>query len=223
MNLSRFYRVSAAVLVAMALVSAWGVSRVGLDATVPTHWDANGHADGYASSLVSFLTTPLIALGLVALLAVVPRIEPRRANLAKSAAAYETVAIALVLLTLLVHVGVVLAGTGTPIEMGTLIGAGVGALFAVLGNVMGKVRSNFLFGIRTPWTLSSDRAWDRTHRLVGRLWVAAGIAIVVLSLTGQLLLVLSVMVAFIVVTLAVALVYSYRVWATDPDRRPMGG
>jgi uncharacterized membrane protein len=223
MNLSRFYRVSAVVMVGMAVVSGWGAFRVGLDATVPIHWNANGEADGYASSLVSFVVTPLIALGFIALLAVVPRIEPRRSNLAKSAAAYETVAIALVLLMLLVHVGVVLAGIGNPIAMGTLVGAGVGALFAVLGNVMGKVRSNFLFGIRTPWTLSSDLAWDRTHRLVGRLWVGGGLVMLVLSLTGLLPLVIAVMIAFIVVTLAVALVYSYRVWASDPDRRPTGG
>ena len=223
MNLSRFYRVSAAVLLAMVLISAWGVSRVGLDATVPIHWNANGDADGYAASLVAFLTTPLIALALIALLAVVPRIEPRRSNLAKSAAAYETVAIALVLLMLLVHAGIVLAGAGNPIAMGTLVGAGVGGLFAVLGNVMGKVRSNFMFGIRTPWTLSSDLAWDRTHRLVGRLWVGGGLVMLVLSLTGLLPLVIAVMIAFIVVTLVIALVYSYRVWASDPDRRVLGG
>jgi uncharacterized membrane protein len=219
MNLSRFRIASVASLAAMALVSLWGISRVGLDATVPIHWDANGNPNGYASSLVAFVTTPLIAVAVIAVLAAVPKIEPRRENLERSAGAYQTVAIALVLLMVLVHVGVVLAGTGSPMAMGTLVGVGIGGLFAILGNVMGQVRSNFMFGIRTPWTLSSDLAWDRTHRLIGRLWVGGGLAMVVLSLTGLLPLVIAVLIGFIVVTLAVAIVYSYRVWASDPDRR----
>ena len=223
MNLSRFYRVSAVVLAAMVIVTAWGLSQVGPDAEVPIHWNASGDPNGYGSALVAFVLVPLITLGIVALMAVVPRIEPRRENLQRSGSAYRSVAIALVLLMLAVHIAVVVAGTGNPVPMGALIGGGVGLLFAVMGNVLVTVRSNFMFGVRTPWTLSSDLAWDRTHRLIGRLFVIGGIGMVALALTGQLLWVISVMLGFIVVVLIVAVVYSYRVWASDPDRRPVGG
>jgi uncharacterized membrane protein len=62
--------------------------------------------------------------------------------------------------------------------------AGVAVLFVVMGNYMPKTRASFMFGVRTPWTLSSDMAWERTHRLAGRLFMVAG----VLGFAGAFLL-----------------------------------
>src|SRR5919204_301408 len=53
--------------------------------------------------------------------------------------------------------------------------AGLFLFFAVLGNVIGKVRSNFWMGVRTPWTLASPKVWERTHRLAAWLWVTVSI------------------------------------------------
>ena len=47
--------------------------------------------------------------------------------------------------------------------------AGIFLFFAMMGNVMGKVRKNFYIGIRVPWTLASERVWNDTHRLAA--WV----------------------------------------------------
>ena len=47
-------------------------------------------------------------------------------------------------------------------------------MFASLGNVLGKVRRNFWVGIRTPWTIASERVWNTTHRLAAKLFVCAG-------------------------------------------------
>jgi uncharacterized membrane protein len=55
----------------------------------------------------------------------------------------------------------------------------VGALLMVIGNFMGKFRKNFFVGIRTPWTLTSDVVWERTHRLAGWLFVLAGLVWIV--------------------------------------------
>jgi len=61
---------------------------------------------------------------------------------------------------------------------------GVSVLVIVLGNVMGKLRRNFFIGIRTPWTLASERVWYATHRLAGKSMVAAGILSVGAALAG---------------------------------------
>lgn len=223
MNLRAFYRVSAIALFVMVVTGAWGLLVVGPVASVPIHWNVNGDADGYAPALVAFGSTPLITLGLIALLAIVPRIEPRQANLRRSAAAYQTVGSSLLALMVVVHLVILLAAIGSPVAMGTVIGGAVGVLFIALGNVLGTVRSNFLFGVRTPWTLSSDLAWDRTHRLVGRLFVGAGVVMVPLALTGRMVLVVGTMVGFVIAILVVSVAYSYRVWKDDPDRRSFGG
>jgi uncharacterized membrane protein len=62
--------------------------------------------------------------------------------------------------------------------------AGFFALFALLGNSLGKVQRNFWMGVRTPWTLASEVVWDRTHRLAAWLFVTAGVLGFVLVLLG---------------------------------------
>jgi uncharacterized membrane protein len=44
-----------------------------------------------------------------------------------------------------------------------------------LGNLLPKVPKNFFIGIKTPWTLSNEKVWDRTHRLGGILFVLGGL------------------------------------------------
>lgn len=223
MNLRTFYRVAAISIIVQAVVAGWGLAKVGLDAQVPIHWDAAGEVNGYGPAWVGFLLTPAITLALVGLFAFIPRIEPRRANLAKSGAAYVTVSTAFVVFMAILHVALVAAGVGYNVPITAIIGGGVGLLFMVLGNVMGTVRSNFMFGVRTPWTLTSDLSWDKTHRLFGRLWVVGGLLIFLSSLLGRSELLVAMILAVALGSVVVSFVYSYRVWKTDPNRRSMGG
>jgi uncharacterized membrane protein len=50
--------------------------------------------------------------------------------------------------------------------------------------VIGKVRRNFWLGIRTPWTLASERVWYATHRMAGKTMVGAGVLGLVALLVG---------------------------------------
>ena len=219
MNLSRFYRVSAIVLVAQVSLAAYGMWVVGPDQQVPVHWGTDGVPNGWATALVGFSIVPLVTAGIVALFAIVPRIEPRRRNLERSAHAYRTTAIAVVVFLGVAQAVVVLASLGDTLPMAGIVGLGIGLLFIVMGNVLTTVRSTFLFGVRTPWTLSSERSWDRTNRLVGRLFVLAGLTLVALTLPGNVELIVWAMVGWIAVILAASFGYSYRVWKADPDRR----
>lgn len=86
----------------------------------------------------------------------------------------------------------------------------------ILGNYMGKVRSNFFFGIRTPWTLSSDLSWNRTHRLGGKLLVLAGLVLLPLAiLIDDPRLNAIIGGAIVTVVALVLVVYSYVVWRHD--------
>ena len=71
---------------------------------------------------------------------------------------------------------------GWPIGVGQTIGVSAGLLFVVIGNFMTKVRPNFLYGVRTPWTLSSEVVWDKTHRMAGPTIMAGGAVILVSGL-----------------------------------------
>ena len=91
-----------------------------------------------------------------------------------------------------------------------------------LGNVMGKVRPNYFVGIRTPWTLASARSWEKTHRVGGRLFVVAGIALALASIIGRPEALVAVGV-FGAASIAWLFYYSFAVWRDDTERVPVTG
>jgi uncharacterized membrane protein len=116
---------------------------------------------------------------------------------------------------------IVLAAVGHPANVVTVTSLLVGGLLIVTGNYLGKARSNFFFGIRTPWTLSSDLSWDKTHRLAGRVFVAIGAAMVVAGLTESAT-VFAVVLVILLATILLVTIYSYFVWRGDPQKHPLG-
>jgi uncharacterized membrane protein len=144
---------------------------------VPTHFDINGNPDDYSGKAFALLLLPLINAGIYFLLFFVPRIDPRKKH-------YETFGNSYQNIRLLIHVFFV--GTfifitqttagGTPLQLNVFL-AGILLFLALLGNYMRTVRSNFFVGIRTPWTLSNDVVWRKTHQLGGRILFYSGIVL----------------------------------------------
>jgi uncharacterized membrane protein len=212
---------SGVVVGAMTLLSVWAWTQLPAGAQVPIHWGIDGRVDGYAPKDVGLFLLPLVTAGVAALLAVIPRFEPRRANLERSGKAYGAIWIAVVTLLGAIHVLAIAVALGAELEVSRLILIGAGLLFVVIGNYLPTVRPNYLMGIRTPWTLASDLSWVRTHRVGGRLFVVEGLVLIVLGLAGAGAEVLAVaIIGAVVVELVVVFVYSYRVWKVDPEKRP---
>ena len=93
-------------------------------------------------------------------------------------------------------------------------------MILVIGNQLGKSRSMYLVGIRTPWTLASEEVWVRTHRLGGKLMVLAGLAMIgaaLLPLPSGLLW--TVLIAAVILAAVVPIVYSYLLWRREQAGR----
>ncbi|MDI3280388.1 MAG: SdpI family protein [Bacillota bacterium] len=118
---------------------------------------------------------PLLGLGIYLLMLVVPRWDPRRENYARFLPAYRLTRAALVLFTAVLQGVVLAAGLGRAVPVGPVVQGAVSFLFLLIGNQLGRVRPNYFFGIRTPWTLASEEVWRRTHRLGAWLLVGAGL------------------------------------------------
>jgi uncharacterized membrane protein len=157
-----------------------------LPARVPLHWDAHGHVDGYGPRWMLLAIGPGAMLAEIALFAALPALSPKRYALEAFSATYLRIMLAAVALAgYITAVLLWVALTGDIDVSGALLG-GVSVLVVVLGNLMGKVRRNFFIGIRTPWTLASERVWHATHRLAGKSMVAAGILSFAAALVGGL-------------------------------------
>jgi uncharacterized membrane protein len=161
-------------VIAVALVIS-AIVYPALPDRVPTHWDAQGQPNDYSPRAIGAFLLPIIMLFTWGMMRVLPSIDPRRANYDRMRGAYDTVIAAVLTVLLLSHLAALAAMAGIPIPMTRVIPAIIGALFIVMGNVLPQARPNWFFGIRTPWTLSNDRVWQRTHRIGGYLFVMGGI------------------------------------------------
>jgi uncharacterized membrane protein len=155
---------------------------------VPVHWDINFNPDGFVpkdNALLAFFLWPLAMAGLCLLTLVLPWLSPRHFRVDSFRSTYGYVMMLVVALLGYLHVAT-LWGMTHPEESQTifmrLLLGGMCLFFALVGNVMGKVRRNFWMGLRTPWTLASETVWNRTHRLAAWLSVAAGLVGLVLAL-----------------------------------------
>jgi uncharacterized membrane protein len=158
------------------LISALVYAR--LPEQIPSHWNARGEVDGYSSRAVGAFLLPLVALGLWGLMRLLPRIDPRRQNYDKFQGMYELLIISVVGFLCVMHLGILAFSLGYPVAVDRLIMVCIGLLFIVLGNLLPRARPNWFVGIRTPWTLSNDRVWERTHRAGGYVFMLAGVAMI---------------------------------------------
>lgn len=169
-------------IVVMCVVTAYLYPR--LPATLPMHWNAAGQVDGYGPRWQIWLLGPG-AMGALLLLGVaLPWLSPRQFEVQASGATYGYLMTLPVALMACVEALVLGAALGVPLEIGRIAPA-LGCVALILtGNPMGKVRRNFYMGIRTPWTLASERVWYATHRLAGRLMVGSGVLGLLLLAAG---------------------------------------
>jgi len=206
------------IAIAMLAVSAWAWPQIPDGAQVPVHWGPSGEIDGYAAKWVGLLALPALTIGLVALLALIPRIEPRRDHLRRSWTAYLATSVAVLTLTGIIHGVVVLAALGNDVDLTAIVLISLGAMFVVIGNFLGKTRSNWFFGIRTPWTLSSELSWARTHRVGGWLFIGVGVLVLLTTVVLGSEAALWVMLGSLLPGVAALFAYSYLVWRDDPAR-----
>jgi len=189
---------------------------------IPVHWDVHQQVDRYGGRVEGLLAIPLVALGLYLLLLFLPRIDPGRANYSAFVGAFTTLRLVLVLFLASLYAITLLWIRGVEVRMNTVMPLLMGAMFVVVGNLLGKLRPNWFVGIRTPWTLSSKNAWVRSHRVGGWVFVAAGFVFMAAGLVRAPWALWAASGALLTGVAGVA-AYSYVVWRADPDKIPPAG
>lgn len=199
-----------------AAVSVWAYPR--LPETVATHWNLQGTPDGYSSRLWAVAMMPLLTLGLTGLFNVLPKVDPRRENYAKFLDSYWLIANAVLVFTGVADALILANGLGYTVQVDRLLPLGIRLLFAFLGNYLTRVEPNWFVGIRTPWTLSSDAVWRKTHRTAGWLFVVGGLVIAAGAFAPRGVF-LPLFVATIVVVAGIPVVQSYVLWKREQNGR----
>jgi uncharacterized membrane protein len=205
MNTTRRFAIAGGIAVLAALVS-YHLSPSLPDQLI-TNWDAAGEPSGTMPKGLALWLLPGFMALLIGLFAVLPRIDPLRENIAVFRRYYDWFVVIFTGFLFLVHTGILGFNLGYEFPFTHLLLAGVALLFYYTGIVLTKAKRNWFVGIRTPWTLSSDEVWDRTHALGGRLFKLTAIVALVGLAFGEWAIYFFLVPALL--TAVVTLVYSY--------------
>lgn len=202
----------------LAAVTASIIVYPQLPERMPTHWSASGDVNGWSNRLWGAWMLPLLMAVMWLVMRAIPHIDPRRANYASFSGMYDALVILLLVFMLVIHVIVLAAATGTPVRMDRIMMPLVGVFIGAIGFLIPRAAPNWFVGIRTPWTLTSDLSWEKTHKLGGPLFIAFGVLMIAAGFFApeQAIWVLVIAAVALVVFL---FVYSYQVWKTDPLKR----
>ena len=170
-------------LIAAALV-ATAILYPHIPEQVPTHWNIHFQPDHFGPKWSLFLIGPGFMAMVMGLTWLLPWLSPKRFEINSFWSTYHWVMLLLFGMMAYMYGAMLLAACGLPINMGRAISSGICIFAALLGNLLGKLRRNFYIGIRTPWTLASERVWYATHRFAARIFVAGGLVGLVFSIFG---------------------------------------
>jgi uncharacterized membrane protein len=163
----------AAIVLITALATA--VVYPDLPAEMAIHFDAGGEPDSYLTRPLAVALLPGLGLGLLALFAAVPRLDPLGENFAAFERYYDLAVVVTLAILAYVHALIVGYNLGYQFEMGRAIAPVLAVVGVTFGYVVENARQNWFVGIRTPWTLSDEAVWRETHDRSGVLFKIAGL------------------------------------------------
>lgn len=204
------------ILTAAALAfSLWALPH--LPDRVPTHWGINGEPNDWSSPTFAAFMLPGTMLFMTALFAVLPLIDPLKKNYEFHGSVYFLLVNVVVAFIAVVHVLVIGVALGWPININRSIPALMGLLFMFIGNLLPRIRPNWFMGIRTPWTLSSETVWRKTHRVGGYAFTVAGVLFVAMAVLGGAPGAIKLMLALIIPAVLWPVLYSYLEWRREKE------
>ena len=186
---------------------------------IPIHWGPSGEPDRFGGKVEGLLFLPMIALVTYVGLLLVPRFM--RTTEEQLGNVYAWLRLAILVMLAALYAAIVLTIWGVPLDVGRIGPTLVGALLFTIGSVMGRMRPNAIMGVRTPWTLTSRRSWDASHRVGGWVFMAVGALLAVGGLTGMVWLLLGSIVGLLGGIVGLVL-YGWWVCRSDPRRLPKG-
>ena len=204
-----------ALLLAALAFGLWAMPH--LPARVTSHWNMAGQPDGTMGRTLAAVFLPLFGMVLGLVFAFLPRADPRKDGLLHGGI-WWTLTNAIMIFLACLHIAMLGYNLGWPISIAGVALVGAGLLFILLGFLMPRMRSNWFMGIRTPWTLSSDTVWRKTHRVGGYAFVLAGCLLVAMGVV-QPAWFAGVLIAVAIGAAIIPVVYSYFVWRGEQEGR----
>lgn len=207
---------TAAWLVVLAPLLYLAISWKNIPEQVAMHFDLRGNPDQFGNKTQLWILVGVIAvvsLLIFFLLRNIYKIDPKKHAAENKDRLLRIGFTILVFMSgisiMIVHASI--SDGGVRFNM-RFVFAGVGFLWAILGNYMHNLKPNYFAGLRLPWTLENEENWRMTHLLAGKMWFIGGIIIGVTWLFVSTTVGLIITFAIFLPMVFIPFVYSYRLY-----------
>lgn len=142
---------------------------------IASHWNAQGQVNGYMSKFWGLFLMPLLSVGLFLLFVLIPRIDPLKSNIVKFRKYYDRFIVLVIGFLFYIYLLTLFWNLGVTFSLISSLMPAFAVLFYYCGVLTENAKRNWFIGIRTPWTISSERVWDKTNKMGGKLFKACGV------------------------------------------------
>lgn len=185
---------------------------------VASHWNIEGVVDGYSGRLSAAFLLPTLNLVLYLMLSFLPRLDPLQARYREFIDIYNKIKLLMSSFLFVLYLLTGLNGLGIDVGFGLIFPVLIGALLSLVGYFIRDVKTNWFFGIRTPWTISSEVVWGKTAVFGSRLFMVSGVLIAASAFAGPLTRTVILILAITVMAIA-PFIYSFIIYNQENKRR----
>jgi uncharacterized membrane protein len=180
---------------------------------IASHWNLQGETDGYMNRFWGLFIMPVTLFILLILFQLIPKIDPLKRNFVSFRTYYDIFILFFLGFMMLIHLHIIFWNLGWKISPNLFMPIALGFFFYYAGILCGKAKRNWFVGLRTPWTLSSDIVWDKTHIVTAKLFKICGIISVLGALSGNIAIYISLIP--IIMASIFATIYSYIIYKKE--------
>jgi uncharacterized membrane protein len=143
--------------------------------SMASHWDSQGNVNGHMPKFWGLFLMPIVSVAMLLLFILLPKIDPLKQNIEGFRKHFDNFIALIILFMFYIYLLTISANLGFIFNMTAMIIPALGILFFYVGVLIENAKRNWFIGIRTPWTLSSDEVWEKTHKLGGKLFKISGV------------------------------------------------
>jgi uncharacterized membrane protein len=140
-----------------------------------SHWNAKGQVNGYMPKVWGLFLMPFVSLFMFLLFLLIPKIDPLKSNIQKFRNYFDGFILLIITFLFYLYSLTIIWNLGIEFDMVQFLLPSFAIIFYYAGILIENAKRNWFIGIRTPWTLSNDQVWDKTHKIGGKLFKATGI------------------------------------------------
>jgi len=139
------------------------------------HWNLEGRVDGYVSKFWGLFFEPLLSVGLFLFFLAIPKTDPLKENIKKFGKYFDMLVVVFILFLFYLYILTISWNLNIQFNMIQALAPALGVLFYFVGVMCEYVERNWFIGIRTPWTLSNEIVWKKTHKTGAKLFKTCGV------------------------------------------------